>query len=74
MADLQMLAKYPIYGIILNVIPYTYPAIAGFLVVAAIPERLWHRTAKARIRRNGDLILGCLILSLILFCDYIITC
>jgi hypothetical protein len=27
-----MLAKYPIYGMILNWIPYTHPAIAGFLV------------------------------------------
>jgi hypothetical protein len=72
MADLQMLATYPIYGIILNVIPYTYPAIAGFLVVAAIPEQLWQRTAKARIRPNGDLILDCLILFLILFTTYYI--
>lgn len=29
--DLQMLAKYPIYGMILNWIPYAYPVIAGFL-------------------------------------------
>ena len=29
--DLQMLAKYPIYGMVLNWIPYTYPVIAGFL-------------------------------------------
>jgi branched-subunit amino acid transport protein AzlD len=36
MADLQMLAKYPVYGIIINVIPYTYPAIVAFLVVAAL--------------------------------------
>ena len=43
MADLQMLAKYPVYGIILNVIPYTYPAIVAFLVVAALPERIFTR-------------------------------
>jgi hypothetical protein len=43
MADLQILATYPVYGIILNVIPYTYPAIVGFLVVAALPERIFTR-------------------------------
>ena len=43
MADLQMLATYPVYGIILNVIPYTYPAIVAFLVVAALPERIFTR-------------------------------
>jgi hypothetical protein len=43
MADLQMLARYPVYGIILNVIPYTYPAIVGFLVVAALPKRIFTR-------------------------------
>jgi hypothetical protein len=32
MADLQMLAKHPVYAMILNVVPY--PAIVGFLVVA----------------------------------------
>jgi hypothetical protein len=41
--DLQMLARYPVYGIILNVIPYIYPVIAGFLVVAALPERIFTR-------------------------------
>jgi hypothetical protein len=43
MADLQMLATYPVYGIILNVIPYTYPAIVAFLVVVALPERFFTR-------------------------------
>jgi hypothetical protein len=43
MADLQILATYAIYGIILNVIPYTYPAIVAFLVVAAVPERIFLR-------------------------------
>lgn len=43
MADLQILARYPVYGIILNVIPYTYPAILGLLVVAALPERIFTR-------------------------------
>jgi hypothetical protein len=43
MADLQMLATYPIYGIILNIIPYAYPAIVGFLVVAALPQRIFTR-------------------------------
>jgi hypothetical protein len=43
MADLQMLATYPVYEIILNVIPYTYPAIVGLLVVAALPERIFTR-------------------------------
>ena len=43
MADLQMLATYPVYGIILNVILYTYPAIVGFLVVAALPEHIFIR-------------------------------
>jgi hypothetical protein len=43
MADLQLLATYPVYWIILNVIPYTYPAIVGFLVAAAMPERLWQQ-------------------------------
>ena len=42
-ADLQMLATYPVYGIILTVIPYTYPAIVGLLVVAALPERIFTR-------------------------------
>jgi hypothetical protein len=37
MADLQILATYPIYGIILNAIPYTYPAIA------ALPARIFTR-------------------------------
>jgi hypothetical protein len=32
MAYYQTGARYPIYWIILNAIPYTYPAIAGFLV------------------------------------------
>ena|SRR5215472_486591 len=45
MADLQMLATYPVYGIILNVIPYAYPAIVGFLVVAALPEHIFIRTS-----------------------------
>ena len=39
MADMQ----YPVYGIILNIIPYTYPAIVGFLVVAALHERIFTR-------------------------------
>jgi hypothetical protein len=43
MADLQMLATYPVYGIILNVIPYTYLAIVAFLVVAALPESIFTR-------------------------------
>jgi len=43
MADLQILAIYPVYGIILNIIPYTYPAIVGFLVVEALPERIFTR-------------------------------
>jgi hypothetical protein len=43
MVDLQMLATYPVYGIIFNVIPYTYPTIAGFLVVAVLPERIFTR-------------------------------
>jgi hypothetical protein len=64
MHHFQMLTRYPVYGIILNVIPYSYPAVAGFLVVAAIPERLWRR------RVNGDLVLGVLILFLILFSTY----
>jgi hypothetical protein len=38
-----MLATYPVYGIIFNVIPYTYPTIAGFLVVAVLPERIFTR-------------------------------
>jgi len=42
MADLQMLATYPVYGIILNVIPYTYPAIVA-LLVAALPEHVFNR-------------------------------
>ena len=41
MADLQMLATYPIYGIILNAIPYTYPAIVGFLVVLILPRHFF---------------------------------
>jgi hypothetical protein len=64
MAYFQMLARYPVYGIILNVIPYSYPAAAGFLVVAAIPERLWLQ------RVNADFVLGSLILFLILFSTY----
>jgi hypothetical protein len=43
MADLQMLATYPVYGIILNVIPFTYPAIVGFLIVAALPNHIFTR-------------------------------
>jgi hypothetical protein len=43
MADLQIIARCPVYGIILNVIPYTYPAIVGYLVVAALPERIFTR-------------------------------
>jgi hypothetical protein len=43
MAVLQILARYPVYGIILNVIPYIYPAIVAFLVVAALPERIFTR-------------------------------
>jgi hypothetical protein len=42
-ADLQMLAKYPVYVIILNVIPYTYPVIVGLLVVVALPESIFTR-------------------------------
>ena len=41
MADLQMLATYPVYGIILNVILYTYPAIVGFLVVLILPRHFF---------------------------------
>jgi len=40
MADLQILATYPVYGIILNIFPYTYPAIVAFLVVAALLDSL----------------------------------
>jgi hypothetical protein len=40
MADLQMLAKYPLYERILNAIPDTYPAV---VVVLALPELLWQR-------------------------------
>src|SRR5215469_471322 len=43
MSDLQMLATYPVYGIILHVIPYTYSAIVAFLVVAALPECIFTR-------------------------------
>jgi hypothetical protein len=43
MPDLQMLATYPVYGIIINVIPYTYRAIVAFLVVAALPEHIFTR-------------------------------
>jgi hypothetical protein len=50
MADLQILARYPVYGIILNVIPYTYPAIVGLLVVADLPERIF-----TRVRTSGAL-------------------
>jgi len=39
MSDLQILAIYPVYGIILN----TIPAIVGFLVVEALPERIFTR-------------------------------
>lgn len=47
MSYYQMLAKYPVYGIILNMIPYTYPVIVGFLVVAALPERIFTRRTSA---------------------------
>jgi hypothetical protein len=49
MADLQILATYPVYGIILNVIPYTYPAFVGFLVVAALPERIFTRGRRSAL-------------------------
>ena len=29
MADLQMLAKYPVYAMILNIVPYPYPVFVG---------------------------------------------
>jgi hypothetical protein len=69
MADLQMLARYPIYERILDAIPYTYPAIVILLVVLALPERLWERRERerTRIKPSGDLTLGCIILFLIVF-------
>jgi hypothetical protein len=64
MAYYQTGARYPLYWIILNIVPYTFPAIMGFLIIAALPER----QQKTRLRISGNLVLGSLIIFMILFC------
>jgi hypothetical protein len=39
MADLQMLARYPLYSMILNAVPYSYALIAGVIVFYLITRR-----------------------------------
>jgi hypothetical protein len=41
MLDLQKLVKFPVYGIILNLIPWTYPVIVGFLVFLVLAKNFY---------------------------------
>ena len=36
MSELEMLAEYPVYQMILNTVPFIYPIITVFLIIAAI--------------------------------------
>lgn len=43
MSYLRLLAHYPLYQITLTLIPYTYPIIAGFLILIITPKHFFNR-------------------------------
>jgi len=50
MADLQTLVAYPFYGIVITIVPYTYPIVVTFLVITALPKHIFtHKRIENRI-------------------------